>query len=507
MATRGGTSGNGHEAGGTENMVAAVDLGSNSFHMVIARETPVGVDVLDRLRERVQIAAGLGGGGQLTRAAQDRAIACLERFRERLRGLPSARIRAVGTSTLRRTRDRGRFLRRASAALGHPIEVLPGREEGRLIYLGVVHDLAAGPASRRLVVDIGGGSTECVLGEGFEPLRVDSLSMGCVRYTTRFFRDGLLSRERFDRCQTQAGLELETIVSRYRRLGWAECVGASGTIKAVASLIRENGLGNGVIDLSAMRRLRKLLVRAGHVDQVALPGLAAERKGVLPAGLAILIAIFEAFEIDSMDVAGGALREGVLHDLLGRLHDQDLRERTVRDLTARFGIDVDHADAVKETALGCARQVAKPWSLEPGLRLLDWAARLHELGLVVSYSGYHRHGAYLVSHADLPGFSKQDQMALATLIGAHRRRIEAGRFVEVDPWEPELLLRLALLLRLSVRLHRSRVAPPLPEVTVTDRGLMLQFPDGWLDAHPLTRADLEDEARLFDEVDQALEIA
>jgi exopolyphosphatase / guanosine-5'-triphosphate,3'-diphosphate pyrophosphatase len=477
-------------------MLAAVDLGSNSFHMVIARETPAGLVILDRRRDRVQLAAGLDDRGLLSEEARERALACLRRFGQRLADLPAKRVRAVGTNTLRRTRDGGAFWAEASAALGHPIAILPGYEEGRLIYLGVAHDLTE-PDARRLVVDIGGGSTECVIGEGLDPLEIDSLQIGCVSMSQAHFADGVINEARMSRAELAARREIETLAARYRRRGWDECVGSSGTIKATEAVLQARGKASYGITSEDLRWLRKQLLRAGAVEKLALPGLPRERASVLPGGLAILGAVFEGLGLASMHVSQGALREGVLFDLRGRIHDDDLREETIAELARRYHTDRRQAARVEGVALRLFDQVAPAWELERGRRLLAWAARIHEIGLAVAYGGHHRHGAYLVRHSNLPGFSRQEQQALSSLILGHRRKVARKAFEKLEPFGPELLMRLCALLRLAVLLCRSRKAAPRVRCDAEGGALHLCFDPGWLDAHPLTRADFEEEQPLL----------
>jgi exopolyphosphatase/guanosine-5'-triphosphate,3'-diphosphate pyrophosphatase len=479
--------------------VAAVDLGSNSFHMVVARVVDdTHFHTLDRLRERVALAAGLDEQRRLGEKAQARGIACLERFGQRLRELPLDRVRAVGTSALRQAENAREFLPAAQAALGHPIEIIAGTEEARLIYLGVSHSVAD-DRGRRLVIDIGGGSTECVLGERFEPLRTDSLSMGCVVYSLRFFPDGKIRGEDFKRAEIAARLKLEPIERRYLESGWDSCVGSSGTILAVDALIRQHGWGDRGITLAGLRQLKKALISAGSLAKIAaIPGVQADRAPVLPGGVAILIALFEGLGIEQMNATNGSMREGLLYDLLGRIRHEDVRDGTIRQFCQRYHVDMDQAGRVERLALMCLDQVAGAWSidLEHGRQILGWAARLHEIGLSIAYAGYHRHSAYLVANSDMPGFSRADQDLLAAMLLGQRKKLTRDVFSQLTASELEPALRLCVLLRLAVRLARSRSPRPLPPFTVAARksALELTFPADWIDGHPLTLADLAEEA-------------
>lgn len=477
--------------------IAAVDLGSNSFHMVVARLVEGQVHVVDRIRERVALAAGLDDAKRLSEEAQEKALACVERFGQRLGGVPRGLVRAVGTNTLRVAKNARSFIGKAEKALGHPIEIIPGREEARLIYLGVSHSLPNEPG-RRLVIDIGGGSTECILGERFEPVQTDSLYMGCVSYSLKYFSEGKITEDGFRRAEIAARLELESIARRYRSLGWDQCAGSSGTIQAVDDILRANEWSDRGITEKGLKKLTKAFVEAGRTSKLTLPGLQEDRAPVIPGGLAILSAVFSSLDIDRMTPAAGALREGLLYDLLGRIRSEDVRDRTIKWLTERYRVEMDQASRVERTAIYCFDQVASAWGLDQdlGRKLLSWAARLHEIGLSVSYAGYHRHGAYLVANSDMPGFSREDQQALAILIQGHRRKLADDLFEANPPLPPDVLKKLCAVIRLAVRLHRSRSAEPLPPIRLRAEpsGLHLTFPEGWLDAHPLTAADFEEEA-------------
>ncbi len=477
-------------------LIAALDLGSNSFHMVVARALEGDqLQVLDQLKIRVRLAAGLDEGGHLSAEAQDRAIEALEHFGQRVRDMPRGSVRAVATNTLRRSRSPLPFLVRAHRALGHPIEVISGREEARLIYQGVARDAVA--EGRRLVVDIGGGSTELIVGEGLDPLLLDSLYMGCVSWSLRFFPGGRITAAGMEAAVTAARLELEAVERRYRGLGWASAVGSSGTIKAISRTLIAQGLDPRAIRSEGLEHLRRSLVAAGHSEALSLPGVSAQRRPVFPGGVAILSAVFEALEIRSMLATRAALREGLLYDLLGRRTGDDTREATISRFAERLRVDRAQARRVERTALGLFDQVSSTWELSQDHRMvLGWAARLHEVGVFLTYSGYHKHGAYLVAHSDLPGFSQQAQGALAALILSHRGRLDSQRMAQYYPAPSRKLLQTAALLRLAVRLHRGRSPKGAPELRLRAEGeaLSLRFPEGWLARHPMTRADLETEA-------------
>lgn len=483
--------------------VAAVDLGSNSFHLFVARVIDNRLHIVDRLKQRVLLAAGLDASGNLSKEAQDRALECLERFGQRLGHLPSQTVRAVGTNTLRRAHNAKLFIRRAQRVLGHSIEVISGREEARLIYLGVSHSIAEN-TGRRLVIDIGGGSTECIIGKHFEPLAADSLYMGCVSFTLNHFRGGRIRPEDMEKAEISARLEFETLASRYSAMKWKECIGSSGTILATEQVLKTNGWSRQGITRDGLLKLRTAVLEVGSVKRLAqLRGISEDRAPVFPGGLAILIAAFDAFDITRMQTSTGALREGLVYDLLGRIGQEDVRDNTTRQIAARYHVDLEQASRVERTALSFLKIAAPAWGLDTdqSKRFLSWASRLLEIGLSISYNGYHKHGAYIVAHADMPGFSQEDQQLLAALILSHRRKIADAQFRRLRVDQEWTAKCLSLLLRIAVRLHRGRRARALPRLAlrVKRNRIELRFPRGWLGKHPLTRADLDDERlRLHD---------
>ena len=476
--------------------LAAIDLGSNSFHLVIGRVVDGHLDVVDRLREPVRLAAGLDEHRRLRRDAIERAFACLQRFGQRLRGVPGHAVRAVGTNTLRSARNGEAFRRDAERSLGHSIEVIAGREEARLIYLGVAHALAD-DGERRLVIDIGGGSTECIIGNGFTPLYRESLYMGCVSISRRFFPAGRVDKNSMKRAVLAARVEFEPIERQYRDAGWDSTVGSSGTIRSIAAIARAAGWCENGIDRAALRRLRREMVTARHVDAVKLRELRDDRRPVLPGGVAVLSAALEAFDIEHIDVSEMALREGLLFDLVGRIRHEDVRDATVQRRVERYRIDAGQGERVAATALALHRQIAAEWELdgEDAEQLLEWASRLHEAGLFVSHNQYHKHGAYLLANGDMSGFSRQAQSMLSSLVRGHRRKFPSSVFDGLAPGDVRRARRLCVLLRIAVVLNRSRADDVLSGVAVLAHGgsLAVAFAPGWLDAHPLTRADLEQE--------------
>src|SRR5450631_2040197 len=477
-------------------VLAAVDLGSNSFHMVVARHSHGQLVILDRLREMVRLAAGLGDSGRLDDSATERALRCLERFGQRLRAMNADSVRVVGTNALRLAKRKRWFLERARAALGHPIEIISGLEEARLIYSGVVHTSPMSP-DKRLVIDIGGGSTEVVIGEGFNPLLLESLSVGCVELSQMVFDGGRISEKRFERARTAVRLELEPIQASYRKLGWQQVFGSSGSVRVIADVLRRDDPADPHVTPANLRRLGERVIAAGHVDELEMPDVDAERASVFPAGLAILLEVVETLGVERLRVADGAMREGLLYDLVGRFTDEDARVRSVRAMERRYHVDSQQADRVEQTAVALLEQVEVEWGLEDPLAesVLRWAARLHESGLDIAHSKYHRHSAYLLQHADMPGFPREEQLLLAAMVGGHRRQLSLEPLEDLlPPWDRHAEF-LTVLLRLAVLLHRGRSPQPLPEVMlhVKGRNLTLELPQRWMKEHPLTLEDLEQE--------------
>lgn len=487
--------------------IAAVDLGSNSFHMIIAEAHPDGLLVLDRLREMVQLAAGLKPGGRLDPDAETRALACLRRFGERLASLHTRSVRAVGTNALRKAADAREFLSRAERELGHPIHVVSGTEEARLIYAGVAYSLPP-PGGPRLVVDIGGGSTEFIVGSGSEPDELASIAVGCVSLSDRHFPRGALGAKRLAAARTEALRKLEPIFEGLTARGWSEAVGASGTIRAVATVAERLGFAADEVTPAAIAAISTRLAQAPGVEALDLPGLSSERRPIFPAGLVVLAAVFELLGIQRMQVASGALREGLLLDLVGRLTDHDVRDASVSHLAARLQLDRHQGERVATTAKRLFATLAPDWiaASAENAKLLEWAARLHEVGLVIAHPGYHRHGAYVLEHAELAGFSSEEQARLALVVRAHRKTLPVSEFRALPSHWRRATRRLAILLRIAVVLNRARAGDGELPVRVRAKGrrLELEFPPGWLDAHPLSAADLAREHELLARAGYAL---
>jgi exopolyphosphatase/guanosine-5'-triphosphate,3'-diphosphate pyrophosphatase len=477
--------------------VAAVDLGSNSFHMVVAELRADELVIVDRLREMVRLGEGLTPDKNLTPEIQAKALACLERFGQRLASLPQGSVRAVGTNTLRTALNAGPFLDQARQALGHPIDVISGVEEARLIYAGVAQGLPP-DGQRRLVMDIGGGSTEYIIGVDETPLQKESTHMGCVSMSLAHFADGKINAKRFKRAVIAAQQELEPYEHLFRKGQWEEAVGASGTLRAIRKILVTRGWTKEGISPAGLNQLVDTVLAAGKMDKAAFPDLNPERYMSFPGGLAILVGTFRTLGIPHMKISDRALRQGLLYDLIGRRQHDDIRSRTVAALAHRYHIDTEHTGRIRETLAKFLAQLPLTGTVDRATAALwlNWAADLYEIGRDIAHSGYHKHGAYILENADLPGFSRQDQVLLATFVRAHRRKYPQKQLKDLAPPWNVVVQPLTLLLRLAILLHRSRQVAEIPDIRIatTENRLELQFPTGWLDEHPLTVADLEQEA-------------
>lgn len=472
---------------------AAVDIGSNSFHMVVARYTQGQLRVIDRLRETVRMADGLDSRGGLSPEARQRALDCLARFGQRIRDVPALRVRALATNTVRRLAAPQTFLTAAEAALGHPIEVVSGREEARLIYLGVAHAQPPKPGELRLVIDIGGGSTEFIIGRGFDPVERESVQVGCIASTRRFFPGGKLSKKRWRDAMTEIGAEYQQFAGLYRVLGWQEAIGSSGTAKAIGEICAAMKLTKGSVTAEALPQLRERLLQASRIEDIDLPGLSGDRRPIIAGGVLVLEAAFEALGLERMLVSKAAMREGILYDMLGRGSQNDPRDSSVQSLMQRYGVDESQSARVEATAMRLFEQVRGPWQLDDDdARLLGWAARLHEIGQAVAHSQYHVHGAYLLENSDIAGFSRQEQQVLSALVRTHRRGVPKAAFDAVPDRLMVAARRKAALLRLAVLLHRAHDAEPIPklELSAGDDTLSLVLDKDWIGSRPLLRADL-----------------
>ena len=472
-------------------ILAAVDLGSNSFRLQVAKVEGEQLYMLDGLREPVRLAAGLTEDYHLDEAAQQRALAALSRFAERLRDLPPEAVRAVGTNSLRVAKNAARFIADAEKVLGFPIEVIAGREEARLIYLVVAHGMPKSD-EQVLVMDIGGGSTEFIIGRGYQPIKLESLYMGCVSFSKHFFPEGRITKQNMQRAELAARSELQSIVADYKGQ-WQKAIGSSGTAKAICEVLELNGYSEGGITRDGLDMLRALLIRTGDMQKLSLLGLRADRLPILAGGFAIMYAAFDELEIAQMQPGSSALREGVLYDLWGRFHNNDMRDVTVQHFMRRYHVDVKQAERVEKLSNVLARQFFGVGNHESALRTLGWVASLHGIGIRVAHSGYHKHTAYILANADMPGFSKKEQARLSLLALSHRGNLKKLQGLSVSSED----CLLAMSLRLAVLFYRNRSDVVLPEMTASFTGTKyyLAMESDWLNQNPLTETALQEEVK------------
>ncbi|AXU94044.1 exopolyphosphatase [Erwinia persicina] len=483
---------------------AAIDLGSNSFHMVIARVVDGAMQVLGRLKQRVHLADGLDNNNVLSEEAIERGLSCLALFAERLQGFSPANVTIVGTHTLRQAINAEDFLQRAADVIPYPIEVISGHEEARLIFMGVEHTQPE--KGRKLVIDIGGGSTELVIGEDFEPRLVESRRMGCVSFANLYFPGGVISKENFNRARLAAVQKLETLAWQYRLMGWQFALGASGTIKAACEVLQAMGEKDKLITPERLDMLFNEVIRHKSFDALSLPGLSDERKGVFVPGLAILCGVFDALAIRELRLSDGALREGVLYEMEGRFRHQDIRSRTAQSLANHYAIDSDQARRVLETTV----ELYDQWrdqntrQANPQLAaLLKWAAMLHEVGLTINHSGMQRHSAYILQNTNLPGFNQDQQTLLATLVRYHRKGVKVEDMPRLTLFKRKQFLPLVFLLRLGALLNNQRQATTKPTALQlqTDEGnWTLTFPRDYFSQNNLVQLDLEREQTYWKDV-------
>ena len=491
--------------------LAAVDLGSNSFHLQISRVVDGQLYPLDALKETVRLGAGVTADKSIEPATAERALAALRLFAERLRGLPNDAVRVVGTNALRVAKNANAFVKQAEAILGYPIEIIAGREEARLIYIGVANSLP--PSNhQRLVVDIGGGSTEFIIGHRLKPKVVESLYMGCVSFSERYFPGGVMDKRTFRDAQLAARKEVEQIAARFHKEGWKEAYGSSGTAKALGSILNENGItADGGISLEGLQWLRDKAIKAGgftSLEMSGAKGIKGDRVPVLPGGLAIMLTVFEELHLIRMSVADTALRDGVLHDLLGRNIHEDIRDATAEAMSKRYHVDQTQATRVKQLALAFFERIDESTDAEIAFQRrqkLAWACRLHEIGIDIAQAGFHKHSAYIIGNADMPGFSKREQAALATLVLAQRGKLSkvAGNLAHESSFAAKVLcLRLAVLLSRS----RRNVDTKRFGLAKVNNEFRLSVDAAWLDANSLTDYELRQEAEEWTGAGMKLEI-
>jgi len=490
-------------------ILAAIDLGSNSFHMIVGRQEAGQIIIIDKLREMVRLASGLDDQNRINSKVMQQALDCLARFGERIRHLHADVVRIVGTNTLRKAKNSREFMQQAEALLGHPIEIISGIEEARLIYSGVSHNVDT-DNGHRLVTDIGGGSTEIIIGERFKPLLMESLHMGCVSMSRLFFADGKITLKRIKKAHMHAMMKLEPYRKSYQALGWQDSIGASGTARSIEKISIAQGWTDNGISTASLDNIIDHFLHAGQIDAIELQGLKDERKAVIVGGVIVMRAIFLALKIKNMIVSDGALREGILYDLIGRTENDDARSESIELFSNRFVLDRKHAERVQRTAQQLFNQARNHWFTDPdneAEKHLQWAVSLHEVGLCIAHSQYHLHGYYMTNNADLMGFSKQDQSLLALLIKMQRRCPDMSLFDEFGEKNSRMAQGLLILLRLAVLLNRSRShkAPGITSININKKNVQLIFQSDWLEQHPLSYSDLELETTLLQDTSYTLE--
>lgn len=485
-------------------MLATVDLGSNSFRLHICKEVNGTLQVIDSIKEMVRFAAGLDAQKNLSVEAQERALACLARFGERLQHFHPDHVRIVATNTFRVAKNINEFIPKAERALGFPIEVIAGREEARLIYTGVVHTLPF-QQQQALVVDIGGGSTEFIIGREVQPLITESLPLGCVSYGMRFFPESRVNRKSFREAVNAAKSEIQRISRELKHLGWDFAIGTSGSARSIRDVIQMGSNPIDGINTPEMAKITEILIEAGSTRKARLPGLKADRVEVFAGSLAVMTAVFEELDIRHMTVTDAALRDGVLYDMLGRQVHEDMRDVTCAEFQLRYHADLQQAERVCQMAQQCLKAFASQWSAQKAAQwepYVIWAARLHEIGLSIAHSGYHKHSAYILEHADMPGFSRKDQNILATLVLAHRGDLKKMLPLvhDADVWAAVFALRLAALF------CRSRTEVYFPAQTLlrfdmNKRECALSIQKAWLEEYPLTASALAQESEQWQKID------
>ena len=491
-------------------IVAAVDLGSNSFHMVIASlEENGSLKIIDTIKEMVRLGAGLDDKDCLDEESQTRALECLSRFSQRLQNIHKKDIRVTATNTLRIAKNARQFIKNAKKVLNHRIEVISGIEEARLVYHGAIYSLAE-LGNKRLVVDIGGGSTEVIIGKNLKPTKLESLEMGCVSITRKFFSDGKITKSRLREADIYARREIEDIKYEYLKTGWEQCVGTSGSIRSISKVLLANEITDGTITDKGLRQLLDLLLDFEFISKIKLAGLISQRQPVFIGGVVVLNAVFKSLKIKQMTASDGALREGLMLDIVGRIKHKDIREVSVKHLAGRYDVRQAHAENVIASCRHLYDELKETWMLddENHQLILIWAAQLHEMGLAISHSGYHKHSAYLALNSDMPGLSMHEQQMLSLLIRYHRQKFQLNDFESFSEKFSTKVFQLIIILRIAVILNRSipEYASPDYIVKAKKQSLSLHFPSHWFDDNPLTIADLESEIDYLNVIGYKLEI-
>jgi len=489
--------------------VAAIDLGSNSFHMIVCKLEDGKLRTIDKLKEMVRLASGLDDEKNLNAETQHKALECLKRFGQRIENFPPGSVRIVGTNTLRTAKNSREFIAKAEKALGHPIDIIAGIEEARLIYQGVANSLGSN-ADSRFVMDIGGGSTEYIIGINDLAHTKESLHMGCVTVSNLFFPQGIISKKAFKKAVLFSQQKLEPHQRTFNSRRWDEAIGASGSIRCIHKVLIASNWSNNGITQEGLDKLVEHITECSHIDELNLPELSEERLPVFLGGVAVLYATFKKLDIKQMTVSDGALREGLIHDLLGRLYDHDIRTKTVKTLAEHYHTDIEHSERIGQTVDNILNQLnSSCYSTQNKkniIQFLEWAVILHGIGRNIAHSQYHKHSAYVIENGDLAGFSRQDQHLLATIVQTHRKKFSRSRFKKLPaPWNKDAPV-LTIILRLAILMHRNRHTQDTPEFTIAIKSssIKLHFLNDWLMNAPLTQTDLKIEANYLESAGYSL---
>ncbi|PIT13845.1 exopolyphosphatase [Snodgrassella alvi] len=493
-----------------QDMLATVDLGSNSFRLQICHNQNGHLQVVDSIKEMVRLAAGLDEQKKLDQASQQRALNCLARFGERLRGFEPDHVRVVATNTFRVAKNISQFIPQAEEKLGFPIDIIAGREEARLIYTGVVHTLPP-KGENMLVIDIGGGSTEFVIGHELQPAITESLSLGCVSYSMRFFPRGKINNKNFQAAVNNARAEIQRISVALKNIGWDYAIGTSGSARSIRDVIAAGDESIDAITAAQMHKIANRIITAGSTKKAKLEGLKSDRMEVFAGGLAVMIAAFAELNISEMTVTDAALRDGVFYDMIGRQLGDDMRNQTIADFQKRYHVDTIQAQRVASLAQMIFNHLTSaitPVHLEQWQQYVRWAAQLHEIGLDISHTGFHKHAAYILDQADMPGFSRKEQHILATMVLGQR-----GDLRKIAEFTQQEMLWLGILsLRLAALFCRARQDIQIPvnhcdiHYHKGDKQLIISISAEWLKHNPLTASALLQESALWHKIDLQLEI-
>ncbi|MBU2877642.1 Ppx/GppA phosphatase family protein [Aliiglaciecola lipolytica] len=477
-----------------DQLYAAVDLGSNSFHLVIVRVVSGSVQIIGKVKQKVRLAAGLNDGMMLDQVSMERGWRCLETFAERLQDIPLSNIKVVGTATLRLAKNANVFIEKAQQILNQKLEVISGEEEARQIYLGVAYTSAN--QGNTLVIDIGGASTEVIIGNDMQPINLVSLNMGCVTFKERYFIDGVISEQNMHNAIEEAKQKLLPVIDDFICFDWQQCLGASGTPQAVVEILVEQGISDA-IRLDYLHNLVQQCIDCGNLDNLDIEGLTEARRAIFPSGLCILVALFEQLKIQEMQISGGALREGLIYGMLENCEKNDRRSHSINDAIKTYHIDEQQAQRVCNVAVNFYKQLCSQSNIcnFDALAVIEAASLLHEIGLHIEYKQYHIHGAYILSHINLNGYSQMQRKSIRDLVLSHRAELDLNKFSQYHPDMQPLLYGLVRILRLSCLLSIRRKDDLLPEIKlqIDDQHWHLTFPEGWLRAHPLIDVELANE--------------